>query len=139
MQGWERQVAETAQRFRALQERLSSLSITETSGDGAVKVTVSAAGLLTDLVLRERWHSEPLPALAAEIMDCVRRAQARIPDLLRQAMFETVGSQDPSTHLLLAEAGKRFPEPAPAEPRQARRPAPDSGGDWDEREFLEQL
>jgi DNA-binding protein YbaB len=139
MQAWERQVAENAARFRALQERLSSLSITEASGDGAIKVTVSASGLLTNLVLRERWHPEPLPALAAEILDCVRRAQARIPDLLRQAMFDTVGSQDPSTHLLLAEARERFPEPAPAQPRSAPGPTAGDKGDWDEREFLEQL
>src|SRR5256885_3783826 len=137
MQAWERQVAENAARFKALQERLSTLSITEASGDGAVKVTVSASGLLTNLVLRERWHPEPLPALAAEILDCLRRAQARIPDLLRQAMFDTVGSQDPSTHLLLAEARERLPEPGLAEPRSAPRPTARHKGDRDEREFLE--
>jgi len=162
MQGWERQVAETATRYQQLQERLSQLSITESSRDGAVKVTVSAGGQLINLVLRERWHPDPLPDIAAEIMDCLRRAQARIPDLLRQAMFETVGPQDPSAHLLVAEAKRRFPEPV-AETRQpdrdeiriaqeepepvaSRPPAPrgptkESGGedDWDERAVLEDL
>jgi DNA-binding protein YbaB len=145
--GWERQVAETAQRYQALQERLSRLSITESSGDGAVKVTVSASGQLTDLVLRERWHPDPLPAIAAEIMDCLRRAQARIPDLLRQAMVDTVGLQDPSAHLLVDEARRRFPEPV-AEMRESHAPEPrrpvresdaENEDDWDERAVMEDL
>jgi DNA-binding protein YbaB len=139
MQGWEQQVAETARRYQQLREKLAQLSITEASGDGAVKVTIAASGLLTDLVLRERWRPEPLPDIAAEIMDCVRRAQAKIPDLLRQAMSDTIGEQDPGTHLLLSEARQRFPEQEPQEPRPARTTQPVSKGDWDEREFLEQL
>ena len=137
--GWERQVAETAQRYRLLQERLAQLSITESSGDGAVKVTVSASGMLTDLTLRERWHPEPLDAIAAEIMACLRRAQARIPELLRQAMFDTVGSREPSTHLLLDDARRRFPEQEPQQPRQSRTPRQDSGDDWAEREVMEDV
>lgn len=147
MPGWEQQAVESARRFQALQEKLSRLSITEASGDGAVKVTVSASGVITDLVLRERLRPDPLPAIAAEILDCMRRAQARLPDLLRQAMIETVGAHDPSTSLVLAEARQRFPVPDPSEPpqppaaRPARqpRPAPDRTDDWDERDFLEQL
>ena len=139
MQGWEQQVAETARRYQQLREKLAQLSITEASGDGAVKVTITASGLLTDLVLRERWRPEPLPDIAAEIMDCVRRAQAKIPDLLRQAMSDTIGEQDSNTHLLLSEARQRFPEQEPQEPRPARTTQPVSKDDWDEREFLEQL
>jgi hypothetical protein len=109
--GWERRIAENAERYRALQERVEGLAITEASGDGLVEVTVSASGQLTGLVLRDRWEPPPMPAIAAQIMECVRRAQARIPDLLGQAMFETVGATDPSTHLLLDEARRRFGEP----------------------------
>ncbi|HEX6340143.1 YbaB/EbfC family nucleoid-associated protein [Umezawaea sp.] len=145
MTGWEQQVAENAVRYRRLHERLARTSITESSGDGTVKVTVSASGLITDLVLRERRRPEPLPRIAAEIMDCVRRAQARIPDLLRQAMVDTVGPQDPSTHLLVSEARQRFPQPPggtsdapdPVRPRTvheqrpaARRAVADPDDDW---------
>lgn len=109
--GWERRVAENAAKYRALQERVEGLSITEASGDGLVEVTVSAGGQLVGLVLRDRWEPPPMPVIAAQVMECVRRAQARIPDLLRRAMFETVGASDPSTHLLLDEARRRFGEP----------------------------
>jgi YbaB/EbfC DNA-binding family len=159
MPDWTRQVAENAERYRLLAERLSQLSITEVSGDGTVRVTVSASGQLTDLALRERWHPDPLPVVAAEIMDCLHRAQARIPDLLHRAMLDTVGGTDPSAHLLLAEAEKRFPEPPPREEHRSRgepemirvepepepaaprvhTPQPRDEGDWDERPFMENL
>ncbi|HET9143019.1 YbaB/EbfC family nucleoid-associated protein [Actinophytocola sp.] len=141
MADWERQVSENAQRYRDLTTRLASLSITESSGDGAVKVTVSATGLLTDLVLRDRWHPEPLADVAAEIMACLRRAQARIPDLLRDTMFDVVGPDDPGTHLLLQDARERFPEPPEQQPRKARTPERDrdTTGDWDERDVLEDV
>jgi YbaB/EbfC DNA-binding family len=107
---------ENAQRYRDLSERVSRLSISETSRDGAVRVTVSANGLLTDLVLAET--TRPMTEVAAQVLDCVRRAQARIPDLLRQAMTESVGTTDPNTHLLVADARRRFPEPPPLAPEQ---------------------
>jgi hypothetical protein len=141
MSDWERPVAENARRYQELTARLRELSITESSGDGAVKVTVSASGLLTDIALRDRWHPEPLADVAAEIMACVRRAQARIPDLLRDTMLAIVGPDDPSTHLLLEDARQRFPEPPEQQPRQPRTPERerDSTGDWDERDVLEDV
>jgi hypothetical protein len=161
MPDWTRQVAENAARHQQLAEHLSRLSITERSGDGAVRVTVSASGLLTDLVLRERWRPDPLPVIAAEIMDCLRRAQARIPDLLRQATFDILGEADPSAHLLHDEAAKRFPEPPPrqahrprGEPEEIRvepergpeparplprAPQPRDEDDWDERAVMEDV
>ncbi|HEX6357352.1 YbaB/EbfC family nucleoid-associated protein [Actinophytocola sp.] len=113
MSDWQSKVAENAQRYRNLGERLAQLSITETSRDGAVRVTVSSNGLLTGLELTESGQPKPLPELAAQVMDCVRRAQARIPNLLKQAMTESVGDTDPNTHLLVADARRRFPEPPP--------------------------
>lgn len=116
---WERLVDDNARRYRELHERVSRLSITETSPDGLVRVTVSADGQLTGLQLRDRWNPPPLPHVAAVIMSCVHHARARIPDLLRQAMFDTIGLGDPSAQLLLDQARKRFPPPPNAPPRVA--------------------
>jgi DNA-binding protein YbaB len=151
---WQEQVAQNAQnaqRYQALHERLSRVSITETSRDGMVKVTVSADGVLTGLVMKERWHPPPLPELAAQIMDCLHRAEARIPEVVQQAVTETVGAPDASTHLLLSDARKKFPEPAPLEPRQQvdeprSAPRPQQApverrpeDDWDGRPVLEDI
>jgi hypothetical protein len=86
---------------------------------------VSSSGLLAGLVLDDRRQPTSLRQIAAEIMDCVRRAQARIPGLLEQAMVETMGTDDPSTHVILADVRKRFP---PAPPNRAR-PRDDDWGD----------
>lgn len=55
---------------------IARLSVTESSRDGTVQVTVAAFGVLTGLVLTERWHQQS-------------------PDLLGRAVFETIGPNDP--------------------------------------------
>ena len=144
-------------RFQELSQRVAQLRITEKSRDGMIWVTVSADGLLTDLVLRERWHPLPAGEVAAEIMDCVRRAQARIPELLRQTINATVGPRDPTVDVLLDEARRRFPEPPPrhpgprdepdigreqqpATPEPPRRPTEPTGDDdWDGRDVMDDV
>jgi DNA-binding protein YbaB len=116
---WQRQIAENARRCQELQHRMAQLSITEASRDGTVRVTVSAGGVLTDLVLSERRPDMPLAQVGAQIMACVRRAQARIPDLMRHAMQDTVGPADPAGQLILADARQRFPAVPTESSRQA--------------------
>jgi len=164
---WQQQVAESAKRFQELNERVAQLSITEKSRDGMVVVTVSSTGVLTDLVLKERWHPVPEPELAEQIMDCLKRAQAKIPDLMAKVIEETLGGQDSSAHLIVADARRSFPEPPPdpmsraawrtAEPPPPRKPEPPAASkevprqkndtaaqaagtdDWDERPVLEDV
>jgi hypothetical protein len=122
MAGWQEQVAENARRYAALQDRLATASATETSRDGVVRVTVSADGSLTDLVLEEprqpMSQAMSLPELADQIMRCVRRARAQLPGLIERAMSETVG-HDESAEIVLADARRRFPQPPP-EPERPR-------------------
>jgi hypothetical protein len=133
--GWAEQVAENARRYQELEDRVAGLSITETSADGAIRVTVSASGQLTALELRET--GTPLDLVAEEIMSCLGRAQARIPDLLGQTVFDTVGTQDPSAHLIVADARKRFCEEV-ADRAPADEP-PDPRSDWESRPVLEDV
>jgi hypothetical protein len=118
---WQQEVADNARRYAELQDRVAQLSITEATADGMIRVTVSADGLLTDLALHQRYQGVPMGLLGTRIMACVRRAQARIPELLHQAMLSTVGVDDPAAQATLAQAQHRFPA-APAE--MAPRPAP---------------
>lgn len=157
--GWQEQIAQNAERYRQLQQHLSQVAITEMSRDGSIKVTVSADGLVTDLVLKERWRQPPLPQLAAEIIECLSRAQARIPDLVQKAMVEIVGTQDAGAHLVLSDARDKFPEPPPrdpvrdddlrnghepkaeapaAAPRPRTRPERVDEDDWDGRTVMEE-
>ena len=59
-----------------------------------------------------------LPELAAQIMGCVRRARAQLPDLIERAMAETVGHAD-GAEVVIADARRRFPAPPP-EPEKPR-------------------
>lgn len=134
-------------KWNELNDRIARLSVTESSRDGTVQVTVSTSGVLTGLVLKERWQQpQPASAVAAQVMECLARAQARIPNLLGQAMFETIGPNDPAAALVVADARKRFPEPPPqAEwqppaPRAPRTPSPPDrvDDDWDGRTVMEE-
>ncbi|MDX3658983.1 hypothetical protein PV646_16895 [Streptomyces sp. ID05-26A] len=144
---WQQEVAENAHRFGALRDRLSGQTVREVSPDGTIEVVVSTSGALTGLLLREGRNREPLPVLAAQVMDCVRRAQARIPALVDQAMTETIGPHDAAAHLILAETRQRFPEPpppahpvagqaVPPRPAPARPSSPDAD-DWDGPEIFD--
>ncbi|HEX4722959.1 MAG TPA: YbaB/EbfC family nucleoid-associated protein [Pseudonocardiaceae bacterium] len=97
---WQRQLAENALRTQNLRDRVAGIRVTETSPHGVVRVTVSATGVVTDLVLTDRRHM-PLAYVGTQIMECIRRAQARLPDLVRQAMLETVGVRDAGARLIL--------------------------------------
>lgn len=136
--GWEREVTENTRRYQELHERVSQLSITETSPDGVVAVTVSASGVLTNLALRDTWSPVPLGELAEEIMNRLRLAQARIPDLLQQQVFSVVGTQDPSAHLIVADARNRFPETA-SDDHGEQPERTDPQADWESRPVMEDL
>ena len=138
--GWEQQVAEDARRYQELHERVAAMSIFENSPDGTVRVTISATGLLTGLQLREPPGPMALDELAEEIMGCVTRAQARIPELLRQTVIATVGTQDPSAHLIVADARARFPEPPGDDAESGGKPErADPRGDLESRPVMEDV
>lgn len=84
---WQRKVSDDARRYAELRDRVAGLSVTETSRNGLVKVTVSSSGALTGLEM-----PGSLAGVAADVLECVRRAQARIPALLQDTAAETVGA-----------------------------------------------
>jgi DNA-binding protein YbaB len=106
---WNKQIQERAERYRAMAQRLDEQAVTETSPDQAVAVTVSSRGMLTDLTLAEAAGAKGMAQLATLIMTTVRRAQARIPELLRQTLADTVGTDGATASRLLAEARQHFP------------------------------
>ncbi len=117
---WTRRVQEQAQRYQAMAARVQEISVTERSPDNTVEVTVNSKGLLTGLTIADSAQSKRMAELSAQIMRTVQAAQARIPELLQQAMAETVGTEDQTAAKVFEEARKTFPEP-PADDR----PQPD--------------
>ncbi len=94
---WQQRIEQRAQRYEQARERVERIRVIETSRDGAIAVTVGSNGLLLDLQISDRT---PLPpsGIGAEVMGCLRRAQAKLPDLVGEAMAETVGEDTASAH-----------------------------------------
>jgi hypothetical protein len=156
---WAAQVAEKAQRYQAMQAQVAGISVTEHSGDGAVRLTVGASGVLTDLELTDRAAQVPPRQLAAQIMDTMRRAQGRLPARVAEVMQASVGDDTETVSSVVASYQQRFPEqpddptppvgteqmrfgavdedPAPPRPTPPRRPRPPEDDEgWGERPLL---
>jgi DNA-binding protein YbaB len=115
---WNRRLQETAQRYQAMADRVSEISITERSKDAAIEVTINSKGLLINLTIAESVQGKRMAELSAQIMATVQRAQSRIPELLQQVMAETVGTTDQTVNRVFDEARKQFPAPPEDDPTQ---------------------
>jgi DNA-binding protein YbaB len=119
---WQDRAAEKAEKFNRLQQQVEQISVTESSRDGAIRVTVASTGMLQDLQLADNANNRPMPRLGAEIMRLVQQAQAKIPGQMQEAVEGTVGLADSAAQHVLDQARKHFPEPPPEEepPRGTR-------------------
>jgi DNA-binding protein YbaB len=126
---WAAEFAAKANRYQEMQERLSQMSVTESSTDGAVRVTVDSGGVVTDLVLSDRASQLRPQQLATQILDVMRRAQSRLADRVQHVMQDTVGDDAVTVQTVVANYEQRFPQP-PAPQEQERY-----GGDMRIGEF----
>ncbi|GAB3298991.1 YbaB/EbfC family nucleoid-associated protein [Parasphingorhabdus pacifica] len=111
---WQERAAEKAQKFDAMRSRVEQISVTESTRDGAVRVTVGFNGLLQGLQLSEAAANRPMAKLSTEIMRTVQLAQSKLPDLMQEAVADTVGTEDTAAQHVVSEARRNFPE-APEE------------------------
>ncbi|TWP46531.1 YbaB/EbfC family DNA-binding protein [Lentzea tibetensis] len=122
---WERNVKERANRYQEMATRVQGMTISERSSDGSIELTIGSNGILQNLVIAETARDKRMAEVSGEIMKCLQRAQSRIPELLQEAMADTIGTQDETANVLFNEAKKNFPAPpsddpvppAPAGPR----------------------
>ena len=107
---WAAQVAEKAQRYQNMQAQIAEITITESSGDGAVRLTVGASGVLADLELTDRAGQLPPEQLAAQIMSTMRRAQGRLSARVADVMQASVGEDTETVNSVVSSYQQRFPE-----------------------------
>src|SRR5215211_7244477 len=113
---WAAEFAAKADRYQQMQQQISQVSAAESSADGAVRVTVDSAGIVTDLVLSDRAGSLRPQQLAAQILEVMRRAQSRLTDRVQQVMQDTVGDDEATVRAVVASYEQRFPVPPPPSP-----------------------
>ncbi|MFD5090627.1 YbaB/EbfC family nucleoid-associated protein [Amycolatopsis thailandensis] len=112
---WTKQIQETAARYQAMAARVQGQTVTERSKDNTIEVTVDSKGLLKNLVISEAVSGKRMAEVSAQVMRLVQLAQSRIPELLQQAMAETVGTTDETANRVITEAQSTFPEAPPEE------------------------
>ncbi|WP_406688617.1 YbaB/EbfC family nucleoid-associated protein [Saccharopolyspora sp. ID03-671] len=117
---WQDRAAEKAEKFTRLQQQVENIAVTESSRDGAIRVTVASSGMLQDLQLADNADNRPMARLGADIMRLVQQAQAKIPGQMQQAVEDTVGMGDSAAQHVLDQARRHFPEPPPEEEPPAR-------------------
>jgi hypothetical protein len=92
--------------YRSPQHRESQLVATEASADGAVRVSVDACGVPTELILTDRARGVDPARLSAELMSCLQRAHSKLAGRVNQpvtssAQSSTATDNDPSLPALL--------------------------------------
>ncbi|MDR6595739.1 YbaB/EbfC family nucleoid-associated protein [Saccharothrix longispora] len=108
---WQQDIERKAERYQEMAARVQGLSISETSRDGSVRLTIGSNGILTHLEIAESARDKRMAEVSAEVMRTLQRAQSRIPELLQQAMAETIGTGDRTADALFDEARRTFPAP----------------------------
>jgi DNA-binding protein YbaB len=107
---WTQEFAAKAKQFHAMRTQVERVAVTESSRDGAVRVTVDSRGMLTDLALTDRIRDMSPPELAVQVMACLRRAQQQLTPLVQDAMQATVGGDEPVVEKVVSGYRERFGE-----------------------------
>lgn len=137
MNDWAAGFARKAERYAAAQERTEQLTLSATSPDGTVRVTVGADGVVSDLAFSAKTRTIPPEELARMVLTTMRQAQAGITERVAEVMDDVLGDEDRQTRTaMLGALSARFdpedpddPEdgpPAPPAPTPPPPPAPSS-------------
>lgn len=119
---WAEDLERKAQRYQELHGKMSEVSVTETSADGRIGVTVDANGVTTAVTLAPAVRGMDPAAVAAELMACTRRAQARLRDRVTGLVHDMVGTDD-AGEAIVGQYAERFPDAEP-EPAQSNPTPP---------------
>jgi hypothetical protein len=117
LDSWVGQVNAQAERSVELSRRVAALTGSAEGRDGAIRVTVGAAGQMERLDLDERVHELAGPRLAEEIMSVMRRAQAALSGRVADEVRATVGEDTETGRAVIHSFGSRFPAPRDEEDR----------------------
>jgi hypothetical protein len=109
LEKWAAGLEKKARGYTQLQQRLDETSVTAAAREGAIVVTVDSNGVPTRLDLAERARELPAGQLAAEIMGCMRQAQARLREQVRELVADTVPVDDEPARNLVGQYEQRFP------------------------------
>ncbi|MGW0634520.1 YbaB/EbfC family nucleoid-associated protein [Nocardia salmonicida] len=120
---WAEDLEQKAQRYQELHAKMTSVSVTDTSADGRISVTVDANGSTTAITLAAAVRGMDPTAVATELMACTHRAQARLRDQVTGLVHDTVGT-DEAGEAIVGQYSDRFPDLDPTSSAPVPPPAP---------------
>ena len=110
---FERSARERAAAAQDLSAGVAGLSVTAEGAGGAVRVTVSGSGAVTDLRLEPEVEGWAASEIAERVLWTMRRAQAQLVDEVRAVAARTVGVDSESGRAVVGGFRDRFPVPEP--------------------------
>ncbi|MFJ2663195.1 YbaB/EbfC family nucleoid-associated protein [Nocardia fluminea] len=120
---WAEDLERKAQRYQELHAEMTAVSVTDTSADGRISVTVDANGSTTAITLAAAVRGMDPTAVAAELMACTHRAQARLRDQVTGLVQDTVGA-DEAGQAIVGQYSDRFPDLDPSASAAVPPPMP---------------
>ncbi|MFD2415244.1 YbaB/EbfC family nucleoid-associated protein [Amycolatopsis pigmentata] len=122
---WAAEAKAKAQRYQAMRAQVGQVSVTESSKDGTVTVTVDSAGNVTDLRITDAVKEMSGSQAASAVLLTLRKAQSRLPEKLAEVMTDTIGDDPQTMNTIVGNYRAKFPEPEPddgdeATPEQVR-------------------
>ncbi|MCP2319566.1 YbaB/EbfC DNA-binding family protein [Nocardia amikacinitolerans] len=121
---WADNLERTAQKYQDLHHRMAAVSVTETSADKRISVTIDSSGATTAISLAPPVRGTDPATVAAELMGCTRRAQARLRAQVTDLVHSVVGD-DAAGQGIVNQYVERFPDPSPGPVTPAQPAAPD--------------
>ena len=119
---WTADAKAKAQRYQAMKTQAAKVSVSATSPDGVVTATVDSAGNVSDLRITDKIQGSSGEKIASLVLTTIRRAQAQLPEKLREVMAETIGEDQGTIDTIVGNYQARFPEPVEDEPAASKRP-----------------
>lgn len=124
LEEWRAHRERTADRYRAMQQDLARVRVTEQGAGGAITVVVDGAGSVVDVAMTDRLESLRPAEIGPAVLACIRRAQSRLVDEVARIAEARLGDE-PGVTQLRERFRARFPEqPDEAPAPRWRRPAP---------------
>ncbi|MEU4320424.1 YbaB/EbfC family nucleoid-associated protein [Nocardia fluminea] len=120
---WAEDLEQKAQRYQELHDKMTAVSVTDTSADGRISVTVDANGSTTAITLAAAVRGMDPTAVATELMACTHRAQARLRDQVTGLVHDTVGT-DEAGEAIVGQYSDRFPDLDPSASAPVPPPMP---------------
>jgi DNA-binding protein YbaB len=106
---------EKAARYEEMRTEVEQVSVTESSPDELVTVTVDSGGVVTDLRITDKVAEHSGTEVAAAVLATMRRAQAKIADRVTQVVRDLVGDDEALLDKVSTSYHSRFPDPEPEE------------------------